>query len=118
MLTQEQILEQMLEKAKEQIKELLTEVAGDVVCEYLPYVKSDVESNVYFRTKDAVQAIISGNKAEMERYGVLEFGYQGEYMRKAIYEQYKDQLRDKIVTDLEEKIATLEYINQTTSKYF
>lgn len=65
-----------------------------------------------FRTHDAVQAIIAGNTELMERYGVLSLGCAGEMMRKAIYEQMKDKMRDAYIADLEDRIEQLKMINR------
>lgn len=107
MLTCEEMFKQLMQKTEEKMKEMLEEQTSKVVCEYPPYVESDVEMNVEMRAWEIVQQIISGNGELMSHIGLLQETCIGKIMRDAIYRQYKTRLEWQYTRDLEDEIVRL-----------
>lgn len=107
MLTREEMFKQLMQETEDKMKEVLEEQATKVVCEYLPYVESDVERNVELRAWEIVQQVISGKGEVLSRIDVLQQAGAGQLMREAIYQQYEYELQTQQVKDLEDKIVRL-----------
>jgi hypothetical protein len=96
-------LEDIYTEFASELKKLSEKTIGDMVSEYIPYAKTDLDNNAFFKAKEIVEEYLAGNL----RPDILS-KYDYREVRNKIYEDHKDEIIKAIGVDKDEEIAKLQ----------
>lgn len=82
----------------------IEEAMDKIYQEYLPHVENDTGSNVYFQSYDWVNRFLSDNLREDD----FKIDVLAKDVRKKIWEDNKEELKELISKDVAERLADLE----------
>ena len=122
---QEAFLAEKLKEFTDKLAEVAKEVISDVYCDYLPYVMTDTESNVCFKTNSAIEDILCGNFTVDGDFLVVPHGTVRVYMGNNysnlatnIYKNAKDKIENQTIKELETKVEMLEQQLKEAYRYY
>jgi len=99
----EENFESMINDFADSFKERLREDVADWL---VSDTKSGIQQQMWSFVDKMVKHILAGDEWAIKRYVFLE-GYEGRMIRKAIWNEFKDEIRCKRIDDLEKSIERL-----------
>lgn len=104
MKTIEQIFLETKAVLEKQAKDAVEEVIGKIYVDLLPHVESDTQSNVYFQSTDWIRRYLAGTLREDD----FKIDILAEDVRRKIWDDNKEELKEFISKDVQERLAYLE----------
>lgn len=105
--------QELLEKFKVQIKNVADSVISDFYTDVTPYAEVDAHVNFTNKLRDEIyNEIVHEIKSKHSHYS------WAHTIRMALLKQHKDELQNKIIEDLQEKVKSLEErIHEMIARY-
>jgi len=104
MKTIEQIFLETKATLEQQALSSVQEALDKLYIEYLPYVENDTASNVYFMSTDWIRRYLAGNLREDD----FKINILAEDVRRKIWDENKEELKELIAKDVQDRLAYLE----------
>ena len=116
MKTIEQIFLETKEILEKQAAEAMASVIDKVYQDLLPHVESDTQSNVYFQSVGWIRRYLAGTLQEDD----FKIDILAEEVRRKIWDDNKEELKELITKDVQERLSYLEKELQASweHKYF
>jgi predicted ribosome quality control (RQC) complex YloA/Tae2 family protein len=108
MQTQEEKLNQLYTTFGDNIKKIAEDTIGNMVTEFIPYAKDDLESNLYTYSRSLIESFLTDTPTyEWETVEDIFDRLNSEDVRKKMLKDYRDEIINQIIEDQEKEINRL-----------
>lgn len=107
MKTKKDIFREMSEELEARAQEIIKTTFCNMTADYLPWVKTDTETNVEFRLAEELKKFFNGQPIPYINHMILD-KYSGVAARDLIYQEHKDEIIQLIGRDKDNRIKYLE----------